>query len=182
MRNRLSLGKCGVTVAVSAVASCSLTTLSAGARSVATIPAAPTVRASVLDQDTDIAVSIASPRVLGRGASFNATVSVANLGKSTAKWISCGVAKPRVDAVSNFRMTVATKASFDQVEGHESKVFAIPMLRPREIRAITLYGTTVVGTSTPDFDISVFCAPRHIDANQSNNAATRTLTLWPEAV
>ena len=135
-------------------------------------------RDGVLDPATDIAVEILAPRVVTRGSSFNATIVIANWGTSTAKWVSCGVATPRADAVSNSRLTVAARTTFDPVEGNESKVFVIALLRPRETRSVMLYGTAVTGTSTEDFDISVFCVPSHVDANQSNNAALRTVTLW----
>ena len=139
-------------------------------------------RLGALNPGTDIAVGISSPGVLAKGTSFHATLSVANLGTSPAKWVTCGVATPRADAVSNFAITVVTRTTLDGVEGNESKQFSIPVMKPREVRRITLYGITVVGTARTEFDLSVFCIPSYADANQTNNAALRTVTLWPASV
>lgn len=132
---------------------------------------------SVLDPTTDVAVTIAAPTSLVRGSQFRAVVSVSNLGSSTARTVTCGIATPRVDAVSAFRLGVSSTRSIDQVDGNESRQIRIAVLAPGQSRTISMSATAVTGTPTPGFTLSAFCTPAHVDAQQQNNAATVKVTL-----
>lgn len=133
---------------------------------------------SALDPATDLAVRVSAPRVIVRGSNFQATVSISNLGKTAARSVKCGVGNPRADAVTGFRLNVPTMRSFDPVHGYESREFSFSVLAPGQVRTVSIYGTTVTGTSTPDFTISAFCVPAPVDNIQSNNSATVTVGLY----
>ena len=104
-----------------------------------------------LDPTTDLAVRVSAPRVIVRGSSFQAAVSISNVGKTAARRVKCGIANPRADAVTGFRLNVPTMRAFDPVHGYESREFGISVLAPGEVRTVSIHGTTVTGTSTPDF-------------------------------
>lgn len=130
------------------------------------------------DPATDLAVRVSAPRVIVRGSNFQATVSISNLGRTAARSVKCGVGNPRADAVTGFRLNVPTMRSFDPVHGYESREFSFSVLAPGQVRTVSILGTTVTGTSTPDFTISAFCVPAPVDNIQSNNSATVTVGLY----
>lgn len=132
----------------------------------------------VLDPTTDLAVRVSAPRVIVRGSGFQATVSISNVGKTAARGVRCGVANPRADAVTGFRLNVPSMRAFDPVHGYESREFGFSVLAAGQVRTVLIYGTTVTGTSTPDFTISAFCVPVPVDKVQSNNSATVTVGLY----
>lgn len=92
-------------------------------------PAVSAKARPVLDRDTDIAVAIKTSPVVSRGVGFRATVSVTNIGRFPAKWVTCEVATPRADAVSNLQISVPTRKTYDPVEGNESNVFLVSQLK-----------------------------------------------------
>lgn len=138
----------------------------------ATLAATPaTAKTSPVDRDTDITVSIAAPDVVVVGESFRAVVSVANVGRNTARALSCSVATPRLDAVTLFRVGVTTRPIVEPVEGSESRSFKVASLRAGQMVSIPLTGTTMSRSSLPGFTLSAVCHPTPVDANQANNAS-----------
>ena len=149
----------------------------AGARIDRDIPSGTTVRASVLDPETDISTLIAAPRVVSRGTDFYATLSVSNLGRRAARDITCGVSTPRADAVANFALAIPTRLTYDTVEGNESHEFRLPALAAGQTQAVRMSASAIKGAPTTEFTISAHCVPAHVDQRGSNNASSVTVTV-----
>ncbi len=130
-----------------------------------------------LDQDTDVAVTISAPDVVVVGATFRAVVSVTNLGKTTARALSCSIATPRLDAVTNFRVGATTRPVVEPVEGSESRSFKIASLGSGQMRSLPVTGTAIKQPSMHGFALSGVCTPTPADSNQANNSAFVKIAL-----
>ena len=136
---------------------------------------------SVLDSATDVAVAITAPTVIIRGGRLDAWLTVSNIGTATARNVTCGVSTPRADAATGFTVAISSQRLIDAVEGNESMQFRIASLKPGKSRTVRMAATTVRGTTTPDFALSAYCAPEHVDQHQANNSSKVTVTFGDSA-
>ena len=125
---------------------------------------------NVLDLSTDVAVSITAPDSVRGGTNFRAVLTIANLGSSHARSVTCRVGAPRLDAVSRFRIGVASRPYVEPVEGSFSREFSIDKLRAGTTQIVELSGATIHGGRRADFAVSAQCLPERVDALQGNNA------------
>ena len=132
---------------------------------------------SVLDAATDVAVAITAPAAIIRGGRLDAWLTVSNIGTATARNVTCGVSTPRADPATGFTVAISSQRLIDAVEGNESMQFRIASLKPGKSRTVRMAATTVRGTTTPDFALSAYCAPEHVDQHQANNSSKVTVTF-----
>lgn len=137
----------------------------------------PAAASSVLDPATDIAVAINVPASVARGGRLDASMTVSNFGTTTARDVRCGVATPRVDGATDFKVGIATKRVLDTVEGNESREFRFATVAPGASRTVPMSAIAARGTSLNSFALSAYCVPLRVDQRHSNNAATVVVAL-----
>jgi hypothetical protein len=149
-------------VAVAAIASSAISMVAAN-------PVLAAQNGSVLDQNTDVAVTMSVPTTSSRGSTLAATLLISNLGRSTAQRITCVIAVPRVDAVSGFTVDYPSTKKFDPVEGTDYREVSMEALQPGEVRSVKLTGSALLVSDVREFLVGALCFPEPVDHEHSNN-------------